>query len=241
MCRAAFSRLSEGLPSGRPLAGPRGLQPGYRLPPASVTHRRRLRRPIQAQHLQDLLVQAAAAPFVACIDARLERDARRAMEYQDAVADLHRLVDVMSDEDGGLVALLDQADELGTQVAGRHLVERGERLVAQQDVRLDGERPGDRDALAHAAGERVRIVVLVAGQPEPRQPAARQRLGFLAVGVEDFQAEQHVVERGAPRHQPIVLEHDPDLAAEEFELAERVVAGDARPGRWSARSARPAG
>ena len=46
----------------------------------------------------------------------------------------------------------------------------------KQDIRLDRERARDRDALAHAAGERMRIVVLVAPQAEPLEPAARDRL-----------------------------------------------------------------
>ena len=40
-----------------------------------------------------------------------------------------------------------------------HLVERPERLVHEQDRRLEGERPGDRDALLHAARELVRVVL----------------------------------------------------------------------------------
>ena len=67
--------------------------------------------------------------------------------------------------------------ELRPQVARGHLVERGERLVAQQQLGLDRERARDRDALAHAAGERVRIVVLVARQARAvrasRAPPAR--------------------------------------------------------------------
>ncbi len=73
----------------------------------------------------------------------------------------------------------------------------------------------------------MRIVVLVAGQAEPRQPAARRVDRLLGIGVEHLQAEQHVVERGAPRHQPVVLKHDADLAAEKIEFAERIVADDA--------------
>ncbi len=44
----------------------------------------------------------------------------------------------------------------------RLLVERGERLVHQQDFRLGGERAGERHALAHAAGEFAGIAVLEA-------------------------------------------------------------------------------
>ena len=39
-----------------------------------------------------------------------------------------------------------------------HLVERAERLVHQQDRRVEGERAGDRDALLHAARELPRVV-----------------------------------------------------------------------------------
>ena len=39
-----------------------------------------------------------------------------------------------------------------------HLVERAERLVHQQDRRLERERARDRDALLHPAGELVRVV-----------------------------------------------------------------------------------
>src|SRR3954469_6596857 len=69
--------------------------------------------------------------------------------------------------------------------------------------------------------------MLVAGKAKPPEPAARPLLGLFRVAVENLQAEQHVVERGAPRHQPVALEHDADLAAEERELPERVVADDA--------------
>ena len=44
------------------------------------------------------------------------------------------------------------------QVAG-HRVERAERLVHQQDVGVLGEGPGERDPLAHAAGQLVRPLV----------------------------------------------------------------------------------
>ena len=41
----------------------------------------------------------------------------------------------------------------------RHLVERAERLVHEQQRRLEGERARDRDPLLHAAGELPRVVV----------------------------------------------------------------------------------
>ena len=87
----------------------------------------------------------------------------------------------------------------------------------------------------------MRIVVFVAGEAEPGKPAhAPCSRASLRVGIEHLQAELDVVDRGAPRHQPVVLEHDADLAAEEVELAERIVAVDRDRAAWSARSARRA-
>src|SRR5215210_3845085 len=45
-------------------------------------------------------------------------------------------------------------------------VERAERLVEQQHTRLDGERAGQRHALALTAGELARVALVVARQPD---------------------------------------------------------------------------
>jgi hypothetical protein len=47
---------------------------------------------------------------------------------------------------------------------------------------------------------------------------------LLRLRVENLQAEQHVLQRASPRHQAIALEYDADLAAEECEVAKRIVA-----------------
>src|SRR5262249_36627768 len=78
--------------------------------------------------------------------------------------------------------------------------------------------------LAHAARERMRIIVLVAGQPEPGEPQLRDLVALLARNVEHVEAELDIADRGAPRQQPVVLEHDRDLAAKPVELAEWVAA-----------------
>jgi hypothetical protein len=69
----------------------------------------------------------------------------------------------------------------------------------------------------------------VSGQSEPGKPAPGDDVGFAPLGVENLQPQHDVVDRGAPRHQPVVLEHDADLAAKEVELAERVVTGHLDP------------
>ena len=59
---------------------------------------------------------------------------------------------------------LPDPQQLQVEPLARHLVERSERLVHQQERRIERERPGDRDPLPHAARELPRVVVLEAGE-----------------------------------------------------------------------------
>ena len=54
-------------------------------------------------------------------------------------------------------------------------VQRGERLVHQQHLRLVGQHARDLDALLHAAGQLGRILVLLAAQPDELEIAPRRR------------------------------------------------------------------
>ena len=63
-----------------------------------------------------------------------------------------------------VLEVLEQVDDLGLD----RDVERRDRLVADDQLRAQGDRPGDADALALAAGELVRVAVVVLGvQPDP--------------------------------------------------------------------------
>ena len=97
-----------------------------------------------------------------------------------------RFVDLVGDEQDGLAPLLPDAHQLGLHDLAGLRIERGERLVHQQDFGIDRERAGEIDALAHAAGELARIIVLEAFKAdEPQQfdacvvaAARRQRPRF---------------------------------------------------------------
>ena len=72
-------------------------------------------------------------------------------------------------------ACLDAADLLPELYA--HLgVERRERLVEQEQTRLDRERPGERDALLHAARELMRIPVGGLVEPDELEQLPRPDL-----------------------------------------------------------------
>ena len=77
----------------------------------------------------------------------------------------------MSDEqDGGAMIATKRVDQLQHLRLNRD-VERRRRLVGDQQLRVVGESRGDDDALAHAAGEAMRHVVV-----------ARRRVGDADLG-----------------------------------------------------------
>src|SRR5579871_1769371 len=90
----------------------------------------------------------------------LLQTARPAAEHQHAVGEKDRLVDLMGDEQHGLASLLPDAHQLGLHDLAGLRIERGERLVHQENLRIDGERAGKVDALAHATGKLARIIAL---------------------------------------------------------------------------------
>ena len=75
----------------------------------------------------------------------------------DAVGDLERLFLVVGDEHAGDVNLVVQPAQPLAQLLAHLGVERAERLVEQQHLRLGRERPRQRDALPLAAGELRRV------------------------------------------------------------------------------------
>ena len=92
------------------------------------------------------------------------------------------------------------------------LVERAERLVHQQQVRLMDEGAAQGDALLHAAGELMRPGVVEGRKTDQRQELAGARPRRLVVAPEDLHREQHIVDHRAPRHQARRLKHEAVVA-----------------------------
>ena len=74
----------------------------------------------------------------------------------DAGRERHRLLLVVGHDHEGDAELVLDVQQLELRVLAQLLVERGERLVEQQELRALDERARERDALALAAGELVR-------------------------------------------------------------------------------------
>src|ERR1700742_4186708 len=73
------------------------------------------------------------------------------IEQGYAVCQIECLFLVMGDEDRGQAKVVMDAAQGVAQLAADFGVERSERLVEEQDARVAGERPGERDTLALAA------------------------------------------------------------------------------------------
>src|SRR5262249_32665959 len=85
-----------------------------------------------------------------------------------------------------------------------------------QDARLDGERPGKRDALALAAGELRRIALVEAAEldelEEVRDALANRGLLRSALRRPHRKAEGDIVEDGHVAEESVVLEDEADIA-----------------------------
>ena len=135
-----------------------------------------------------------------------------AVEHHHPVGHFHGLILVVGDEHAGDVHLVVQAPQPAAQLLAHLGIERPEGFVQQQHLRFHGQRPGERDALALAPGELLRVAV---GQPvelyqfqQRVHPPADVGLGRPAAARHDPQPEGHVLEDGHVVEQRVVLEHE---------------------------------
>ena len=100
------------------------------------------------------------------------------------------------------------AQELGLHALARHLVERAERLVHEQQPRLLGERARDRDALLHAAGELVGVVRREVGESDELEQLGDRARAQRTPTPCSLERQLDVRRDGAPRQQARLLEGD---------------------------------
>ena len=145
------------------------------------------------------------------------------LEDHDLVAEQERLVDVVRDEDDGLVEILLQPQQLLPQLVAHDGVDRAERLVHQQHVGISHEPTGHADALLLATGE-LRPVLARQGrvQTDRLEHGACSVAGLLLGDSLESQHRSDVVDDGAVRQQACLL-HDVADAASQLD---RVACGD---------------
>jgi hypothetical protein len=131
------------------------------------------------------------------------------------VAEIDRLFEVVGDEEHRGPCGGDDGEHLVLQRLARHGVERSERLVHEQHLRLLGEAAGDLQALLHAPRHLGRVFVGVVGQAhlgEERRDAVRPLALRHARG---FERKGHVAGGRPPGQEraAVILEHDGDIPA----------------------------
>lgn len=135
----------------------------------------------------------------------------------DAVGQLHGLLDVVGDEDNGLFLLLPDVDEVGAHFQAGDEVERPERFVHVKDFGLGRQGSGDFDALAHAAGQFVGVAVSKTGQPQFFNKVIGACMAFLLAYPLHFQPKGHILQHRHPREKAMILEdHGGTLPAWRF-------------------------
>ena len=133
-----------------------------------------------------------------------------AVHDRDLVADTADHVHLVGDQHDGQLQL---AVDLGQQLqhrGGGLWVEGTGGLVAEQDARLGGQRAGDADALLHAAGDFLRILVQRVAHVHQRQVVLDPVAPFALVHAALEQlVHRHfdVLVDGQPGQQRMVLEH----------------------------------
>ena len=113
----------------------------------------------------------------------------------------------MGDENDRLVKLFLKIEEDVLHIRTDQRVERGKRLVHEQDLGIRGKRTGKPDALLHAARKLGRVMVFKPAETDAVDPSLGAFLGFVFGDALNGQAVGGILRHGAVREQGEFLEH----------------------------------
>lgn len=134
------------------------------------------------------------------------------MEHGDAVGHGERLTLVVGDEDHGDAERTLQMFDLQLHLLAQVLVERPERLVHQDELRVEDERPGERHALLLPAGELLGVAFGVLLEADHGQRPPYPRLDLVDRKLAYPQGKAQVVGHGHVGKERIVLKDHADVA-----------------------------
>src|SRR5215470_20035485 len=102
-----------------------------------------------------------------------------------------------------------------------------ERFIREKYVRLDGKGAGNSNALAHTAGQFVRVSIGEIAEAQSFEPGKGAFVLFGLWQADELEREPRIVERRAPRQEPVLLEDGRDFSAEMIEIGMRAFIADA--------------
>src|SRR3984885_9310053 len=119
-------------------------------------------------------------------------------ENRDLIAELERLIQIVTDEQYGSLHARLQRQQLILQLAADQRIERRERLIHQQDVSIGRERARQPDPLLHATGELVAVALAPGGQSDQLELLVDDPATSVGRFAAQFQAKADVVAHAAP-------------------------------------------
>jgi hypothetical protein len=123
----------------------------------------------------------------------------------------------VGDEQHGLAVAGPQLEQQVAHDLPGLRIERAERLVHQQDLRVADQHLGEADALPLSARELMGIAVPEGGKADALEPGLRALQRLRAGGACNLQADGDVVARRLPGHHRVLLEQ---VAGAEVEAGE---------------------
>ena len=136
----------------------------------------------------------------------------------DPIRQRDRLGHRVRDEDDGLLAGRPDSKQLGLHAHPRLLVQGAERLVHEQDHRVDRQRPRDCDPLLHTPRKLERVLVLEPFKVDQIDQVFRDLSASVGRDPLLFASELDILPRREPRKQPEVLEDDALAGARPLDL-----------------------
>ena len=129
------------------------------------------------------------------------------VHHHDVVGERHRFFLAVGDLDEADAELALKPLQLAAHPHPQERIERGERLVEQQDLRLGDQCAGERDALLLAAGELGREPGRIGRHRHQLEQFAGALVPVAPVDAAHFEGKRHVVEHAQMRKQRVGLEH----------------------------------
>ena len=135
----------------------------------------------------------------------------------NAVAHFQRFQEVVGDEYRGLLHHLLKLEELILHVATDEWIERAERFIEQENLRVHRESPGKAHALLHTTAQLPGVVPLPAGQPNQLQYLCRLLHPGGLLDPLHLEAIGDVVDNSPVGEQPEMLKHHAHLVAAQLQ------------------------
>jgi hypothetical protein len=130
----------------------------------------------------------------------------------DPVGDRQRFLLIVGHVQRGDFQVFLYLGELDLELVAKTLVERAERLVHQQHLRLDGDGAGGRNALLLATGERLRVAVGEPVEVDEREHLVDPVVDRVIRDALPVEAERDVLSDGHVRKQRVILKHHSRVA-----------------------------